>query len=166
MKLLFFVLSSISAGKEPLRLLNAFVLLAMKVPWVSAAFSLFIELFAYIKSAPALSSRAWTNFFIKSFIRPNSVSLSDSAWSNKLCMVKILASYFYVGPWNVSCHSLNILDIATTSLLFSCNFISILAKNFALFSLIALTFYLYKFSKDWLASSTDLIASSYLCLTF
>ena len=78
-KLLFFVLSSISPGKEPARLLNAFELLAMKVPWVSAAFNLFMELFAYIKSAPALSSKACTSFFIRSFIRPNSVSLSDSA---------------------------------------------------------------------------------------
>ena len=46
MKLLFFVLSSISAGNEPLRLLNALDLSAIKEPWVSAAFILFIELFA------------------------------------------------------------------------------------------------------------------------
>ena len=89
-----------------------------------------------------------------SFIKPNSVSRSDSAYSIMLCIVNILASYFWVGPCMVSYHSRNIEEIATTSLLFSCNFISSFAKNSALFSLIDLTFFLNRFSIVYPASST------------
>jgi hypothetical protein len=65
----------------------------------------------------------------------------------------------------VSCQALNILDIFTTSTLFSLSFISSLEKNKALFSLILLTFFL-KLSFNYVpASLTFKIISSYLSRT-